>query len=132
MSYFINTNRDHYTKQSRHFKTTLKILKQITIYPKYEKKAKAILRKNPNLTAVVMGHTHLLEWRRFPEGKYYFNSGTWNPIPSIDAGLHDSFTKLTYIAIDLHTKSGEIRGASLNLWQGKWRPYREEVSTSLI
>ena len=107
-------------------------MKQITIYPKYGKKAKSILRRNPQIHTVIMGHTHVVEWRRFPEGKYYFNSGTWNSIPSIDAGLHESMTKLTYVKVDLHTDTQTLRGASLNVWQGKWRPYREEISTNSI
>ena len=130
LKYFISTNFDHYVSQNRNFKTSAKILKQITIYPRYEKKAKSILKRNQDLHTVIMGHTHVVEWRRFPEGKYYFNSGTWNSIPSIDAGLHENMTNLSYVSIDLHVKSRTIRSASLNVWQGKWRPYREEVSTS--
>jgi UDP-2,3-diacylglucosamine pyrophosphatase LpxH len=128
MKYLIMTNFDIYIRQNRNFKTTLKVLKQITIYPKYERKAKAILRANTGLHTVVMGHTHVVEWRRFPEGKYYFNSGTWNSIPSMDAGMHASHTRLTFVAIDINSKTGVVRNAGLNVWQGQWRPFREEAS----
>ena len=130
IKYFIRTNFDTYTRQNRNFKTTIKVLKQITIYPRYEKKAKSILKRNPDLHTVVMGHTHVQEWRRFPEGKYYFNTGTWNMIPSIDAALHESTANLAYCAIDVHSKTKSIRSGSLNIWQGNWRPFREEISTS--
>ena len=129
IKYLIATNFDVFLKQNRNFKTSINILKQITIYPKYEKKAKSILKKNKALNVVIMGHTHLVEWRRFPEGKFYFNTGTWNSIPSIDAGLHESTTSLTYVLVDIETKNNMIKSASLNVWQGKWRPYREEIST---
>jgi len=130
LKYFIETNFDAYTRMNRNFKTTMKILKQITIYPKYEKKAKSILKKGPTLHTVVMGHTHVVEWRRFPEGKYYFNSGTWNSLPSMDAGMHQSVTHLTYIKLDINPKTKELRGSALNTWQGKWRPFREEISNT--
>ncbi len=128
--YIIETNFDAYTKQNRNFKTTLKVLKQITIYRRYEKMAKSILRKNPSIHTVVMGHTHLQEWRRFPEGRFYFNTGTWNSIPSIDAAMHQSQTHLTYCLLDVHEKTASLRSGSLNLWYGKWRPYKEEVTTN--
>ncbi|MDD0853498.1 metallophosphoesterase [Halobacteriovorax sp. GB3] len=128
--YLITTNSDNYIKQNRNFKTTLRILKQITIYPRYEKQAKRILKRNPRLHSVVMGHTHLQEWRRFPEGKYYFNTGTWNTIPSIDAGSHMNETKLSYCMIEVHTKSETLINGSLNLWKGKWKPFISEIATS--
>lgn len=129
LKYLYQTRSDIYTKQNRNFKTTIGMLKQVTIYPRYGKKAKGILKKNPHIHTVIMGHTHVQEWRRYPGGKYYFNTGTWNPIPSVDASLHESMTNLTYCLVDIHSKTKTLRGASLNVWQGKWRPYREEIST---
>jgi UDP-2,3-diacylglucosamine pyrophosphatase LpxH len=130
IGYLIRTSFDAYTKQNRNFKTTVGMLKQITIYPQYSRKARSILKKNKQIHTVVMGHTHLQEWRRYPEGRYYFNTGTWNMIPSMDAGLHDDQLKLSYVALDVHTKTGQLKTGSLNIWQGNWRPYREEVTTA--
>ncbi len=127
--YIIKTNFDLYTKQNRSFKTSFGVLKQITIYPKYEKKAKKILKENVGLHTVIMGHTHVVEWRRFPERKYYFNTGTWNSIPSIDAGLHENMTSLNYIMIEVNKETRTLCSANLNIWQGKWRPFREEIAT---
>lgn len=131
LRYFLATNLYVYTNQNKNFKTNIHILKQITIYPLYEKKARGILQKNPQLHTVIMGHTHVLEWRRYPDKKYYFNTGTWNSIPSIDAGLYGNITKLTYCSIELSTHLKSIKSASLNTWHGLWRPYREEVVTYL-
>ena len=128
ISYLISSNRDEFLSQNRNFKTTLKILKQITIYPKYEKKARSILKKNPLLKVVVMGHTHLIEWRKFPEGKIYFNTGTWNAIPSVDAAAHESNLSLTYVIIDINDDTDEIINAKMNVWQGTWKPFRERVN----
>jgi len=129
LKYLVTTNSDIFTKQNRNFKTTIKLLKQITIFPNYEKKAKNILRRKKHIHTVVMGHTHVQEWRRFPEGKYYFNTGTWNQIPTMDAGLHESNIHLSYCLLDVHEKSRTLRQGALNIWQGKWRPYVQEIQT---
>lgn len=129
LRYFLQTRLDAYTKHNRNFKTTFSILKQVTLYPLYARKAKNILKKDKSLHTVVMGHTHLQEWRRFPEGRYYFNTGTWNSIPSMDAGLHESHMKLTYCFLDVHVKSNTLRNGSLNVWKGMWKPYQQEVTT---
>lgn len=127
--YFIRSNFGTYTKQNRNIKTTFKVLKQITIYPKYASMAKRILQLAPHLHTVIMGHTHVLEWRRFPEDKYYFNTGTWNSIPSVDAGLHENSLKLSFILVDLDTHNQMVKGTSLNEWRGNWRPFKNEVNT---
>ena len=65
-----------------------------------------------------MGHTHVLEWRKFPGEKLYFNTGTWNPIPSVDAGMHESKQRLSYAKIELSADKQFIIRSSLNVWQG--------------
>jgi UDP-2,3-diacylglucosamine pyrophosphatase LpxH len=130
IKYLLETRSASYTNVNRNFFTSIRLLKQISIYPKYSNKARSILRRDTSLHTVVMGHTHVLEWRRYPGGKFYFNSGTWNSIPSIDIGMHDDFCKLSYVYIDIHTKSSTVREASLNTWKGKWKPFDHDVTTN--
>ena len=124
--YLIRTAKPEYLKINKNYLTNWRLLKRITIYPRYAKQAKRILKRKSHIHTVVMGHTHISEWRRFPEGKYYLNSGTWNDIPTVDAGLHENVTKLTYICIDLNEKSGVVNSRNLNIWQGTWKPFRAE------
>lgn len=128
--YLIQSNFDEYITQNRNFKTTLAILKQITIYPLYGKKAKAILRRHPEIHTVVMGHTHVQEWLRFPENKYYFNTGTWNHIPQLDAGQMEAHNKFTYVQIKVDKERQLLLTGTINLWQGTWKPFREDVTAS--
>lgn len=128
--YLIQSNFDEFIKQNRNFKTTISILKQITIYPLYGKKAKAILKRNKELHTVVMGHTHVQEWLRFPENKYYFNTGTWNHIPQLDAGQIEGHSKFTYVQIKVDKVNRILLNGTINLWQGNWKPFREDVSAS--
>ena len=126
--YLILSNFDEFIKQNRNFKTTASILKQITIYPLYGKKAKAILRRHPEIHTVIMGHTHVQEWLRFPDNKYYFNTGTWNHIPQLDAGVMEPSSKFTYVQVKVDKEKKILLNGTINLWQGTWKPYREEVS----
>lgn len=130
LKYVFTTSGDYFTKQNKNFKTTLNILKQITIYPRYEKMARRILKRDQSTHTVIMGHTHLQEWRRFPEGRYYFNTGTWNAIPSIDAGMHQDSRVLTFCAIDVQEEGNQLVYATVNEWKGQWKPFVEEVGTN--
>ncbi|MAW07627.1 MAG: hypothetical protein CME61_05025, partial [Halobacteriovoraceae bacterium] len=125
LGYLWRSNSDEFIKGNKNYKTTLKILKQITIYPRYEAKARSILKKFPRFKAVVMGHTHLVEWRRFPGGQLYFNTGTWNPIPNVDAGMHNDHQQFTYVKIEMNEQG--IISSGINKWRGVWKPYTSEV-----
>ncbi len=105
----------------------IKLLKQITVYPKYERQAKNIFRKNRDIHTVIMGHSHLREWRRFPEDKFYFNTGTWTFIPSMNTAMHQNELVLNYVMIEVDQGSNLVIKRSMNAWLGKWRPYRSDI-----
>ena len=128
LTYLLQSNFDENIKQNRNIKTTISILKQITIYPLYGKKAKQILKRHPEIHTVIMGHTHVQEWLRFPENKYYFNTGTWNTTPYLDAGQMEASTRFTYVQIKVDKENRTMLTGTMNLWQGNWKPYKEEVS----
>jgi UDP-2,3-diacylglucosamine pyrophosphatase LpxH len=129
ITYLITSLFSRYTNQNGNFKTTLKILKQVTIYPKYGAKIWGLLkRKGEKIKVVVMGHTHIAESRIYPSGQIYLNSGTWNPIPSVDAGMHESTSKRTYVYIKIIQGKGSKNPkyeAVINNWYGEWSPFRE-------
>jgi UDP-2,3-diacylglucosamine pyrophosphatase LpxH len=129
IQYIFVTRFKHYTLQNANFRTTIKLLKQVTVYPNYARQAQRILRRKrkQGVHTVVMGHTHVAQWRKYPDGTLYFNSGTWNPIPSIDAGMHQSVTKLSYVSIRMHEKDDVVLNACLNTWKGNWSPFSEWI-----
>lgn len=131
LKYILASSISSYTKNNTSFITTLRIISQITIYPRYTRHAKKILDSNPEYKAVVMGHSHVLEWRRYSGGRYYLNSGTWNTIPSINPAQYENIKKLSYVHIDIHVKSGTFRDISVKEWRGKWRPFRDEFTVAL-
>lgn len=129
--YLIRTQFPPYGKYNKNFKLSFKQIFKISVHPSFIKFAKRIMDKNKNIKVVVLGHSHISEWRRFRNGKYYFNTGTWNHVPSLDESQHKNISNLTYVCIDLNKKGGAFKNAYINSWQGKWRPYIEEVRTSL-
>lgn len=131
IAYVIRTQFRPYGKYNKNFRISLRQLTKIAIHPKYEKFAKRILATRPDVKVVVMGHTHITEWRRFSDKRHYFNCGTWNHVPSMNRALHKNIMNLYYVCIDINEKKSQIKSASLNVWQGKWTPYREEILTSL-
>lgn len=129
IKYLLRSNLDENVRENRNIKTSLAILKQITIYPLYGKKARAILKKYPEIHTVVMGHTHVQEWERYPENRYYFNTGTWNSIPNLDAAQMEISTRFTYVQIKVDENTNSLITGTINTWQGQWKPFKEEVST---
>lgn len=128
--YLIRTQFPPFGRYNKNFRITLKQLSKIAIHPKYETNAKRALATRPDVKIVIMGHTHITEWRRFKDGRLYFNSGTWNRVPSMDKALHDNISALTYVLVELSGKKNTIKNAYMNIWKGKWRPYQEELTTT--
>lgn len=129
IAYVIRTQFPPFGKYNKNFRIPLKQVTQFAIHPKYEKNAKRIFATRPDVKIVVMGHTHITEWRRFKDGKHYFNCGTWNHVPSMDSSMHKNITNLHYVCIEISERKNktEVKKVSLNVWQGKWRPYREDI-----
>jgi UDP-2,3-diacylglucosamine pyrophosphatase LpxH len=127
ITYCIRTQFKPFGRFNKNFKISLGQIFKIAIHPKYEKNAKRIFATRPDVKIVIMGHTHITEWRRFKDGKLYFNTGTWNQVPTMDAALHKHISNLTYVCIELNEKRKTIKNAYMNVWQGRWRPFREDV-----
>ena len=128
--YLVRTQFPPFGKYNKNFRITPKQLSKIAIHPKYVTNAKRVLATRPDVKVVIMGHTHITEWRRFNDGRLYFNCGTWNMVPSMDKSLHDNISKLTYVAVELNPKKNTVTNAYMNSWRGKWRPYQEELTIS--
>jgi predicted phosphodiesterase len=84
------------------------------------------MKRKKSLTTMIIGHTHIREWRRFPDGKLYLNSGTWNIIPSFDVGQHSDEKRLTYLYLTVNEANNELMEASINSWQGEWKPFTSD------
>ncbi len=115
---------------------TLGLLKEISLYPNYDKIAFRILDERLDVHTVIFGHTHILRYRQWREGKEYFNEGTWNQMTNLDLDDYGRQTRLTYAFVEypvLATPDAQVQAAvhgakpkvRLKQWNGVWKPESE-------
>lgn len=114
--------------------TTLSaILRDLTVYPSFDAEAKRVLAQNPEVDALIMGHTHVLRYRLFRGGKEYYNTGHWNETTGLQMGALGMQVTLTYALIEYPEVSADINAATydrkalrpkikLKEWKGFWSP----------
>ena len=104
-------------------RATLAHLKEITLYPNYDKIAFKIL-ENEDIHTVIFGHTHLLRYRQWREGKQYFNEGTWNEFTNLELDDYGKHIRLTYACVEYLPAEpmGKKPWVRLKQWNGSWKP----------
>ncbi|HZZ83323.1 MAG TPA: metallophosphoesterase [Anaeromyxobacteraceae bacterium] len=95
-----------------------KRLLNYTAYPSLEAEAKHLLARK-GFHTVIMGHTHVPLYREYARDRVYINTGTWNPMTSLDMGNLGRTEVLTYAHIEY--VDGRPR-ARLREWKGLQRP----------
>jgi UDP-2,3-diacylglucosamine pyrophosphatase LpxH len=125
ISYFVVSVFVKDPRRSWSFKTLLKILRECAIFPDLSDSAGQIL-KDERVHTVVFGHTHVYQYRQWPGGKQYFNTGTWTDLTSLDVHSLGKITKLTYVLFEYPSEARRPYGCLKN-WKGYHR-VDEEVS----
>lgn len=113
-------------------RATFGLLKEISLYPNYDKIAFKILEDHPDVSTVIFGHTHILRYRQWREGKEYFNEGTWNETTNLYLDDYGKQIRLTYAFVE-YPSPGVVTtpGISsrpkvrLKQWNGVWKPESE-------
>jgi len=98
-SYFIATRFSKNRTRQTSLGTTLKILREASVFPDLTDAARRILR-TPDIHTVVFGHTHVYKQVQVNEEKQYINTGTWTDIISLDLETYARRTRLTYVRVD--------------------------------
>lgn len=117
-------------------RATLGLLKEISFYPSYDKIAFKILEEYEDIHTVIFGHTHILRYRQWREGKEYFNEGSWNEVTNLDLAEYGTYTRLSYAFIEYplaqESQTEAMKGAvavrpktRLKQWHGVWKPESE-------
>jgi UDP-2,3-diacylglucosamine pyrophosphatase LpxH len=91
---------------------------RFTAFPNLEHEARHLIAKKGYHT-VIMGHTHVPLYREYGRDKVYLNTGTWNPMTSLDVGSLGRTEQLTYAHVEY--VDGRPR-ARLREWRGLSRP----------
>jgi UDP-2,3-diacylglucosamine pyrophosphatase LpxH len=106
-------------------RATWSLVREIRLYPNYDRIAFRILEANPHIQVVIFGHTHILKYRQWKGGKQYFNEGTWNEVTTLDLNEYGTANRLTYAFIEYTGGKPLVR---LKQWKGHWRPDQEIVA----
>jgi hypothetical protein len=109
-------------------RATLSLLKEITLYPNYDRIAFKILEENEDVDTVIFGHTHVLRYRQWREGKEYFNEGTWNEVTNLYLDDYGKQIRLTYAFIEYPLGDPAARSkpkVRIKQWNGVWKPESE-------
>jgi UDP-2,3-diacylglucosamine pyrophosphatase LpxH len=135
VKFVINTLLFKYRYQFVDMQYTLtNILKDLTIYPDYDHEARRVLKDNPEMRTLIMGHTHVLRYRRFRGGQEFFNTGMWNEYTNLAPGGLGTQVMLTYAFVEyptvapdvdqaaLHDKASLRPKVKLKEWKGHWSP----------
>ncbi len=101
-------------------RSTFALLKEIQIYPSFDKIAFRILDENADVFTVIFGHTHVLRYRQYRGGKQYINEGTWNEVTNLDLGEYGTRTRLSYASVE-YQDAGRKPLVRLKEWKGEWR-----------
>ncbi len=101
---------------------------EYSAFPNFEHKVRRLMRKNPRIHTVIMGHTHLRKVRRFGHNKTYINTGTWTDLISLDIANLGMNRELCYATVEYFESEDQPPRATLRAWQGYqdlWRdiPY---------
>lgn len=121
--YFIHTRFIYNPRRRATLTNTLAIMREeITPFYGLEDDAREILNKNPQLQAVIFGHTHGPMQRFYRDGKTYINTGTWTRMINLDLRNLGQSTHLTFAHVEMEA-NGNVK-ASLEEWFGLQRPYR--------
>jgi UDP-2,3-diacylglucosamine pyrophosphatase LpxH len=121
-------------------RSTLGLVKDLSIYPNYDKIAFRILDEKEHVHTVIFGHTHVLRHRQWREGKLYVNEGTWNETTNLDLSDYGRQIRLTYAFIEYPVLAepdaniAEAEGTKaarpkvrLKQWNGIWKPESETI-----
>jgi UDP-2,3-diacylglucosamine pyrophosphatase LpxH len=77
------------------------------------------LLTNDAVQKVILGHSHIADYRQYANGKEYFNSGTWTKTISLDVKSLGPIQKLNYVLVEYRAETPQ---AKLMEWRGKHEP----------
>ncbi len=100
------------------FSELVRRLVEFTAFPTLEREAKHLFARKAYHT-VIMGHTHIPLYREYGRDKVYVNTGTWNPMTSLDIGNLGRAAQLTYAHVEYVDGRPKAR---LREWRGLARP----------
>jgi UDP-2,3-diacylglucosamine pyrophosphatase LpxH len=125
--YFIMVRTISVLKEKRSFrKMIINCLNELELFQDYETLTQEYFQENPNVKALIVGHTHDPIIRSNSTGSTFINTGTWTNMYHLDFGKRNEGDLLTYAQIDVQDEEKEEYDVALNVWKGTGHlPYSE-------
>jgi UDP-2,3-diacylglucosamine pyrophosphatase LpxH len=99
--YFMKTRFLESRKRAGDLRSTLRILmEEAVVYRDFETQAFEIMRKEPRINAVIMGHSHVPMIRRGAGDRLYVNVGTWTKLINLRLPELGVTHRRTYVRLD--------------------------------
>ena len=105
------------------------VKKEIILFQNYEVLTEDYVTTNPDVHALIVGHTHDPIFREYDDGSVFINTGTWTKMYNLDFGKNFYGARLTFARVDVKEKEEAEEGKvierfdhldiSLNEWRGK-------------
>jgi len=117
--YFVKTRFVESRKRAGDLKSTLRILlEEATVFKDFESQAFDIMRKEPAINAVIMGHSHVPMVRRGPGDRLYVNTGTWTKLINLRLSELGVTHRRTYARVD-YPDGPDAPRVGLYQWHGR-------------
>ncbi len=125
--YFIMVRSIALFKENKSLKKMIiHCLNELELFQDYESLTQEYFIKNPEVKALVVGHTHDPIIRSNANGSTFINTGTWTNMYNLDFGKRNEGNLLTYAQIDVQDIKKEQYEIALNVWKGSDHlPYSE-------
>lgn len=93
-------------KQNRTLREVFNHVKsEMVLFQDYEAITESFLRSDPNVKALIVGHTHDPIFREYDDGSIFINTGTWTKMYNLDFSKNFNGARLTYAKIDISGKN---------------------------
>lgn len=123
IKFFFKSNFRNDPRRNNSFAQTLKILLEAPVFPDLDLSAQQILMTREDIHTVIFGHNHRPVFRQFGPGKEYINTGTWNEMTHLEVDRLGVRLACTFALVEY--LDPRIPRASLKVWKGKRKQYRE-------
>lgn len=106
------------------------IRNEIELFKNYETLTEEAILNNPNLHALIVGHTHDPIFREYDDGSIFINTGTWTKMYNLDFGKNYYGARLTFARIDVKEKTADNTFDHLEITLNEWKgrndlPFKE-------
>jgi UDP-2,3-diacylglucosamine pyrophosphatase LpxH len=118
-------------KKNNKWNQIFKLVKnEIALFKNYETITEETILNNPNIHALIVGHTHDPIFREYDDGSIFINTGTWTKMYNLDFGKNYYGARLTFARIDIQEKNPEQPFGHLDITLNEWKgrsdlPFKE-------